>query len=371
MAANDIRVLQEQADGTFKEILLTRGTFSLGTGDAVTFGSLQGTPIGSTTSSTGAFTTLRANNGTITASAPVLDLSQTWNNSGVTFTGLLFNVTNTASSASSILADFQIGGTTINRIERDGFIGNANAGINTRATGSSNRLSLFSQGDTRLLHNNNILLNEANGGYGWVSSGSPTSLAFDTGIFRGGAGIIEQRKDANAQQFRIYNTYTSATNHERGFLRWSSNNFEIGSEAGSGGGTAREVRILAGTSTYRFATNSNAIFPGTLTIAATAEYQWFNRSIMSSSASGIILITNSARNDWSRLQFGGTTSSFPSLKRSSTVLQSRLADDSDFSPLQGQLRTHANAVSETITATHTLTLYDAAGTAYKVPCVAA
>ena len=30
-----------------------------------------------------------------------------------------------------------------------------------------------------------------------------------------------------------------------------------------------------------------------------------------------------------------------------------------------------NAVSETITATHTLTLYDAAGTAYKVPCVAA
>ena len=29
------------------------------------------------------------------------------------------------------------------------------------------------------------------------------------------------------------------------------------------------------------------------------------------------------------------------------------------------------AVSETITATHTLTLYDAAGTAYKVPCVAA
>jgi len=39
--------------------------------------------------------------------------------------------------------------------------------------------------------------------------------------------------------------------------------------------------------------------------------------------------------------------------------------------LQAKLRTHANAVSETITATHTLTLYDAAGTAYKVAAVAA
>jgi hypothetical protein len=68
---------------------------------------------------------------------------------------------------------------------------------------------------------------------------------------------------------------------------------------------------------------------------------------------------------------GGTTASFPALKRSSTVLQARLANDSDFCPLQGQLRIHQNAVSETITATHTLTLYDAAGTAYKVPCVAA
>jgi hypothetical protein len=59
------------------------------------------------------------------------------------------------------------------------------------------------------------------------------------------------------------------------------------------------------------------------------------------------------------------------LKRSSTVLQSRLADDSDFCPLQGQLRIHQNAVAETPTATHTMTLFDAAGTAYKVLCVAA
>lgn len=214
--------------------------------------------IGSTTPSTGAFTTLTANNGTLTASAPVLDLSQTWNASGVTFTGLRFNVTNTASAAASLLADFQVGGTTINYIQRDGFIGNANAGINTRATGSFNRLSLFSQGDTRLLHNNNILLNESNGGYGWVSSGSPTSLGFDTGIFRGGAGIIEQRNGTNAQTFNIYNTFTSATNHERGFLKWDTNNFDIGTEKGSGGGSARNLRLRRDGTTWLTIESSSA-----------------------------------------------------------------------------------------------------------------
>src|SRR5690349_8409032 len=42
---------------------------------------------------------------TVTASNPILNLSQTWNNAGVTFTGLLLNVTNTNSAAASLLVD--------------------------------------------------------------------------------------------------------------------------------------------------------------------------------------------------------------------------------------------------------------------------
>jgi hypothetical protein len=57
--------------------------------------------IGSTTPNSAAFTTLTANNGTLTASAPVLDLSQTWNNAAVAFTGASINMTNTASAAES------------------------------------------------------------------------------------------------------------------------------------------------------------------------------------------------------------------------------------------------------------------------------
>ena len=71
------------------------------------------------------------------------------------------------------------------------------------------------------------------------------------------------------------------------------------------------------------------------------------------------------------LGFAAATSAAPALKRSTTILQARLGDDSGFATLQGKLQTDANAVEETITPTHTLTLYDAAGTAYKVAVQAA
>jgi hypothetical protein len=49
---------------------------------------------------------------TVTTSNPILDLTQTWNAGGVTFTGLRLNVTDTASAAASILMDLQRGGTS-------------------------------------------------------------------------------------------------------------------------------------------------------------------------------------------------------------------------------------------------------------------
>lgn len=96
---------------------------------------------------------------------------------------------------------------------------------------------------------------------------------------------------------------------------------------------------------------------------------WATRSTIYSDADGSIRLTNNASNAFTSLQFGGTSSSFPAMKRSSTVLQARLADDSAFAPLQGNLRTQANAVAETPTATHTMIITDAGGTAYRVLCV--
>lgn len=110
---------------------------------------------------------------------------------------------------------------------------------------------------------------------------------------------------------------------------------------------------------------------GGITLASSAAVVFTNRVGIVASAFGVMVIRDSAGTSFERLCFGGTTSSFPAMKRSTTLLQARLADDSDFAPLQGRLRSHANATAETPSATHTLRIFDAAGTEYKVLAVAA
>ena len=55
---------------------------------------------------------LVASNVTHTTSAPILDLTQTWNASAVAFSALKLSVTNTASAAASTLLDLSVGGTS-------------------------------------------------------------------------------------------------------------------------------------------------------------------------------------------------------------------------------------------------------------------
>jgi hypothetical protein len=69
------------------------------------------------------------------------------------------------------------------------------------------------------------------------------------------------------------------------------------------------------------------------TIAAASALTWNGRSKIFASADSALRLSNNAGNDFSMLQFGGTTASFPALKRSGTDLQVRLADDSDYTTL--------------------------------------
>jgi len=59
---------------------------------------------------------------TLTASAPVLNLTQTWNSVGTTFTGMRFNVVSDTSAAASLLMDLQVGGTSQFNVTKAGLI---------------------------------------------------------------------------------------------------------------------------------------------------------------------------------------------------------------------------------------------------------
>ena len=75
--------------------------------------------------------------------------------------------------------------------------------------------------------------------------------------------------------------------------------------------------------------SQNATFAGSAVVfAAASAVSWSGRSFLSSPSDGVLRLANNAGTDFSRLQFGGTTSSFPALRRNGTALGVRLADDS-------------------------------------------
>lgn len=67
----------------------------------------------------------------------------------------------------------------------------------------------------------------------------------ETRLWRDAAHVFAQRNGTDAQAFRVYNTYTDASNYERFFTRWSSNICELGVEAG-GTGSLRNLDFYRG-----------------------------------------------------------------------------------------------------------------------------
>lgn len=81
-----------------------------------------------------------------------------------------------------------------------------------------------------------------------VSIASAASLDWnsDLFLFRAAANVLAQRNGTNAQGFHVYNTFTDASDYERGSLAWSSNQLAIGVQI-AGTGSARRLRLQTGT----------------------------------------------------------------------------------------------------------------------------
>ena len=69
-------------------------------------------------------------------------------------------------------------------------------------------------------------------------------------------------------------------------------------------------------------------FTSGIILGSTQTVQWTGRSLIFSDADGNIRLSNSAQTGFSLLQFGGTSASFPAIKRSGAGLAVRVADDS-------------------------------------------
>jgi len=165
-----------------------RTNLGLGSSSAVTFGSLT------------------ANSGTLTASAPALDVRQTWNNAGVTFTAAEIRASVTARTDPSYLLRMYGGasGTTERfRISDTGMMTVA-LGVNSGDLAAPS-CAMF-QG--------NITVGST-GAFRFTDSANNAYGTPDVFLFRDAAGALAQRNGTNAQESRLYSTFTSSTNYQR------------------------------------------------------------------------------------------------------------------------------------------------------------
>jgi hypothetical protein len=205
--------------------------------------------------------TAPANTSALTASysvtgsntTPLLNLTGTWNTTGIA-RGILLNVTNTASNSASRLIDLQIGGTSRFWVMPSGGI-NSSSGINL--------------GGNATISSGNLQLNQSS----LISWDSATTLQRD-----GASAVIAQRAGANAQTFRLYATYTDSSNGRR--LDITSTTAGIFTLTATGNGTGASGNLLKLTapillpaSSVSLATNGDLAFEATSNTSLTIRYR--------------------------------------------------------------------------------------------------
>ena len=243
---------------------------------------------------------LTVGGGTVTTSNPVIDASQTWNAVGTTFTGVKFNATNTASAAGSLLMDLQVGGAGKLAVRKDGAIltdGGAAYKATMKYGADAGGGGSFYIG--RITLEDQVML----GAYG-LTLGNSTFLSFKSGavdganfgdvyLHRDAANTLAQRNGANAQEFRLYNTYPDASNTEYCRFKWDTNVLKIGTfKTGTGAARALELQTDGVTrASFDASSHSLTLFGGgrgRLDISATGSG---NDPVIEANAAGSLTLT--------------------------------------------------------------------------------
>lgn len=232
------------------------------------------------------------------------------------------------------------------------------------------------------------LLDAANGTLNINNSGGSASLGIsvpNNAVMQLGGFDTDLNSAIVAQTLRVQGALGGGTSNQAG------KDFSIygspGKGTGAGGsllfytspagstGTAQNAGVLAltigptGATTFAqtitttgsLNASGNIIFGGALVFGS--------NSIIKSTVDGNATLLNQGQTGFTALQFGGTTSSFPALKRSTTSLQARLADDGAFTAIQGKLTTDNAYAAGVVVGTGSIVIYDSTGTAYRVPCL--
>jgi hypothetical protein len=198
-----------------------------------------------------------------------LSVSGTWNTSGVVDAALLVNVTNTASGANSLLADFQVGGASKVNITSTGRIFSVDGGFFYASTltgmyASGATLLFYANGTTALQcdPSQNVYLSQAASWFG---------ISTDTFLTRPAAATWQHGKaDAAApvaQTLQVQSVVAGTSNT-------SGQNLTVNGSRSTGSGTSGDIVFQTG-GTGAGATAQNSLVPA-LTIKGATQLVYTN-----------------------------------------------------------------------------------------------
>jgi hypothetical protein len=143
-------------------------------------------------------------------------------------------------------------------------------------------------------------------------------------IYSDADNTVALRLGTSPQAFRVYNTFTDASNYERGFARWNSNVFEIGTEF-LGSGSARILALTQSSTAgqdIQFKINSNAAGFNKLAFTHITETHILWRPYVGGGTTPHLAFVNDMQLGWSSSATDAATASDVGLYRSAAgVLQ--------------------------------------------------
>lgn len=234
-------------------------------------------------------------------------------------------------------------------------LGTPSALVLTNATGlvaSTGTTATGTPSSTTYLRGDNTWSTPAGGGSGCTVSGTAGQAVYNDGstgclssaaTFTSGGGLILPANGAASTPSTLisgtpYSAGTATTNFpllgvitagSTGPTSWSTAGTMLGINAPSGfTGNLIDMHTNGGGNIFDVSATGASFLAGTLTINATSNLTFSTRSRIGSPSDGVMLIQNNAGTAFTRLQLGGTTSSFPAIARNSAALNFVLADAS-------------------------------------------
>jgi len=195
--------------------------------------------------------------GTLTASAPALAITQTWNNAGVTFSAIDLNVTNSASLYGGTLQRWRVGGVTKAAVTDYGRVSATEFFVENLAVLSPVSLTINGV-STGCLAASYSSIADIGMALRHVAFCNPADGALWSDLIGDSANALAQRNGTTQQIFRLYNTYTDESNYERLTLTGvAGTSVNITAETlGTGADNLDIVLTPAGTGKVTFGTHS-------------------------------------------------------------------------------------------------------------------